>query len=223
MQLKFGNFLETRLQELLAQDATELNPLPSFSAAVAAVLDGSGAIRFTLFDGVQAPEIIEVVEVSADTLIISRGMEDTSPSAWNSGTTMRCALTAELMNLMGEFFGGDISTIQAGTGRAVYVELEAADSQTAFDITPLAPTTIDDVWVYVNGVRQFAPVCELSGSSEITFLDPLREFDVVRFECLRVRALGSVEIGDPPGDEVTPVAWADVIIGDTTYKLALFQ
>jgi len=91
---KLANFAETTLAQAL--DIAGLSAVVASSTKFPA-LSSNEAFRVTLHDGTQDPEIIEISAVSAETWTITRGLEGTTAVTWASGTLVRLAPTAEVL------------------------------------------------------------------------------------------------------------------------------
>lgn len=93
-QYVLSNFAETTLSQALATGATSMVVV---DAGDFPVLSAGQVFRVTLYDGTQDPEIVEVSATSGTTWTISRGKESTVDSAWEAGTKVRIAVTAETL------------------------------------------------------------------------------------------------------------------------------
>ena len=92
-----SNFAQTTVEATLADDGTSL------VVASAGDFPSPGAnqvFRVTLYDGSQAPEIVEVTAVSGTTFTITRAKEGTVAKEWEVGTLVRLAPTGEVLSLM---------------------------------------------------------------------------------------------------------------------------
>lgn len=97
---KFANFFATELLEACSAGATQLFIAPSAAALLPSVLDAEDKeIRLVLWDGVRPHEIVAVTEnLQSGVLTVVRGKEGTTAKQWQSGTQIRSAITAEVMD-----------------------------------------------------------------------------------------------------------------------------
>lgn len=92
MVTKFGNFAETTLSQSLLAAATEAYLT---SATNWPTLSPGDTCKATIYDGVNAPEIVELTARSGTTITITRGDEGTAATAWAAGSKIVIAPTAE--------------------------------------------------------------------------------------------------------------------------------
>jgi len=117
MTYLYKNFAESMLaEELLASD-TVLKILPEDSAVFPTLVEGAEFL-LTLFDGVNAPEIVRVTAASGTTLTVERAQEGTSSTQWSVGALVRLAPTASQCQEFWDALGGNglvvVSSANAG-------------------------------------------------------------------------------------------------------------
>lgn len=96
----FANFFATELLQAVSAGVTTLTVTPSAAARLPVVVGGSNMeIRLILWDGVLDPEIVAVTaNDQSGSLTVVRAKEGTTAKQWPSGTQVRSAITAEVMN-----------------------------------------------------------------------------------------------------------------------------
>ena len=106
---KFVNFLNTELVTGITAGSTAME-VPEAAAVLMGTLEEGEAVRLTLWDGQNAPEILDVVNNPLSGVVeIERAKEGTSAFAWPAGTQVQCVLTAELLtSFMESFFDVDL-------------------------------------------------------------------------------------------------------------------
>ena len=101
---RYANFVDTELEEGISAGATEII-IPVAASEALPELDVDEEIRLVLWDGQQDPEIISATANPQNgVLTVVRGVEDTTPKAWEAGTQVKCVLTAEIINTALEAF-----------------------------------------------------------------------------------------------------------------------
>ena len=93
----FTNFAQSTLETSITASATSLT-IPTTDMSKFPVLSAGGVFRGTIFDGTQDPEIVEVAALANGVMVISRGKEGTTAKAWDNGSRIRLAPTAEILN-----------------------------------------------------------------------------------------------------------------------------
>lgn len=95
---KFANFFDSEIIQGMSVSDTTLVVTPT-AALILPPLGVDERIQLTLWDGVQAPEIVSVTDnPQTGTLTVERGKEGTTARSWKSGTQVAAALTAEVIN-----------------------------------------------------------------------------------------------------------------------------
>lgn len=97
---KFANFFAAELTQAVSAAATTITVTPTAAAKLPIVLPASDVeIRLVLWDGVLPPEIVAVtVNDQSGNMTVVRAKESTTAQQWQSGTQVRSAITAEVMN-----------------------------------------------------------------------------------------------------------------------------
>ncbi len=99
-QFVFTNFLETELLDDISLATTIIHITPSMASRLPTygLVDDKEA-RLVLWDGLNLPEIVGVVEnPGTGYLTVTRGLESTSTRPWAAGTQVVCSLTADIIN-----------------------------------------------------------------------------------------------------------------------------
>lgn len=102
----FGNFFATELQVGVTTGTTTLQVPPSASLDLP-LFDTPDLkeARLTLWDGQLRPEIVGCTKNLQDgNLIVTRGLEGTTPQAWGAGTQVISIISAEVLNTALEAF-----------------------------------------------------------------------------------------------------------------------
>jgi hypothetical protein len=112
IQYVFANFFESELVAGLTAGSTVMMISPSDAEDLPVILPGSSAqAMLAIWDGQLPPEIVAVTQNDqSGTMVIARAQESTVPQAWASGTQVRCAITAGILNTaLAAYF--DIGTV----------------------------------------------------------------------------------------------------------------
>jgi hypothetical protein len=98
----FANFFATELTQAISAGSTSLAVSPTMAAKLPVVLPATNTeIRLVLWDGVLPPEIVAVTANNQSGIMtIVRAKEGTTAQQWPSGTQVRSAITAEVMNII---------------------------------------------------------------------------------------------------------------------------
>lgn len=110
------NFFDTEITDGVSASATTLRVTPSMAQLLPLTEEADDTlVQLTLWDGVQAPEIVSVTDnPQTGELTVIRGAESTTPRAWQAGTQIMCALTAQVINAaLAAYF--DIEEVLAAT------------------------------------------------------------------------------------------------------------
>lgn len=96
MARNFTNFAESVLADTLLLSENVLY-IRSEDVALFPAAGGGDTFTLTLYDRVQAPEIVEVVSTSGNQFTVTRAQEGTAAKEWLAGTLVRVAITAGMM------------------------------------------------------------------------------------------------------------------------------